>query len=406
MQKYRICIVTHVYPSCEADYYRGGFVSDLAKSLLKRGHSIHIVTPMLPGALKNEVVNGVQIHRFTYKGWKDGVPLGQLKGVPILLLTSFVISGIFNSIKVSHRHKADIFHAYWVVPGGFIAMICGLLTGKPVVATAAGSDLNIAPHNIILRTLISITLRFIDRLIAVSTPMKNIAVRLGMSDAKGVVIPGPVGIDFSEYCIKPDIEKTINHKPLCIEKKLIYVGNMTPPKRVDTILKAVAKLSRSFDNFKLILAGEGELRSDLESLASDLGLGQKVCFMGALPHRQVLELLSEADLFVHCSENEGLPVAIMEAMASGLPVVASSVGGIPELVHENETGFVVHYDDSDAYADRILSILQDSEMLSSFGKKGRSFAESTLDREKIISENEKIYKKLKGTKLKGSGLHS
>ena len=92
---------------------------------------------MRPSAVKEESCDGVYVHRFPFLGWHRGIQLGELKGTPILLLGSLIISGIIKCIQSVLKYRIDLIHAYWVVPGGFIGMVAGKLTGLPVVVTAA-----------------------------------------------------------------------------------------------------------------------------------------------------------------------------------------------------------------------------------------------------------------------------
>jgi len=389
MPTHRICIVTHLYPRDEKDY-KGSFVSDMAVALLRRGHDVHVVTPMRPGAKKTEVTGGIHVHRFAYWKWRDGKQLGQLKGTPVLLLGSFIISGVIKSMITVLKYNIRLIHAYWVVPGGLIGVVCGLLTNRPVVATAAGTDLNIAPRNRIIRLFIRLTLKAINRVIAVSSAMKHHAESLGLSIEKGHVIPGPAGID-SQY-FNPRRNERV--KKAASEKQLLYVGNLTAPKRVDTILHAMQTVCKTIQNAQLIIAGDGDLRESLEALTDSLDIRQHVRFLGAVPHDDVTILMQQSDIFVHCSENEGLPVAIMEALASGLPVVASSVGGVPDLIRDGETGYLLAPGDFEGYADRIILLLQNDDQRKQMEKNSRIFAQNRLTQDRVLSGLEDVYESL------------
>jgi len=120
-------------------------VRDLAVELSYRGHEVHVVTPMRPGAAKEETIDGVFVHRFAYYGWRRGLQLGQLKGNSPLVLGSLILLGALKCLLSVIKHNSVLVHAYWVVPGGFLGLLVGRLTRRPVVATAAGSDLTTAP---------------------------------------------------------------------------------------------------------------------------------------------------------------------------------------------------------------------------------------------------------------------
>jgi glycosyltransferase involved in cell wall biosynthesis len=379
-------LVSHIYPAHEQDY-KGGLVRDLALELSQRGHEVHVVTPMRPGATREEITEGIRVHRFPYYGWRSGVQLGELKGTPVLLLGSLMVLGTIKCLTSVLKHNVDLVHACWVVPGGLIGLIVGRLTGRPAVATAAGSDLNIAPQNRFLRLLTTLTLKHIDKLLPLSTALKQAALALGLPEHKANVIHGTVGIDI------PVLDK-IPRKSLLQgrdSRTLLYVGNLTPPRQAETVIRAMQRVVVVAKDCHLFLVGEGNLRSSLEILVDELDLSPHVHFCGPLPRDQVLAMLPNADVFVHCSNHEGLGIAIMEAMGAGLPVVASRVGGVPDLVREGETGFMIPPDDVGKYAEKILLLLQNDKLRQKLGTNARHFAEKHLNKQIIMAQLETVY---------------
>lgn len=388
MHRHKICLVSHIFP-CNGHDYKGIFVRDLAVALRQRGHEVHVVTPMRPGAAKEEIFKGVHVHRYEYWGWRKGTQLGQLKPTPILLLGSLIALGIIKCLKSIYTYHLNLIHAYWVVPSGLISLIVGRLTRRPVIATAAGSDLTVAPQHRLVRLCLAFTLKHIGRLLPVSTSMKKLAVELGLPEHKATVIHGPVGIDSAVLSGTPQ-------RPLSGQqaRSLVYVGNLAPPKRADTIIRAMPKVVGMCPDCHLILIGEGGLRAPLEALADQLGVRKHVHFRGALAHEEVLRVLQEADLFVHCSDHEGLGIAIMEAMGASLPVVASRVGGVTDLVQEGETGFMLSPNDVDGYANMILLLLRDHRLRERLGASGHRFAVSHLSKDTILTQLETVYREL------------
>jgi glycosyltransferase involved in cell wall biosynthesis len=386
MYKPRICLVAHLYPRNDEDY-KGVFVRDMAVELASQGFEVHIVTPRRPGPTQKETSRDLHVHRFSFWGWQKGIQLGELKGTPVLVLGSLVLLGIVKCAVTVLKYKVCLIHAYWVVPGGLIGMISGRLTRRPIVATAAGSDLNLVTRHGLTRLLVQLTLKNIDRLIAVSSPLKQKALQLGLSQDRCRVIHWAVGVEM------PMLRGRHNGKPYAKERKesLLYAGNLTPPKRVDTIIGAMQKIVQEFPGCRLDIVGDGHLRPQLEAQAARLGITRHVKFLGPLPHERVLVMMQRADLFVHCSEHEGLPVAIMEAMCAGLPVVASRVGGVPDLVHEGKTGYMVTPDDTDGYAKKILLLLRNDYLRLLLGANGGAFAERKLSKHRIISELKSVY---------------
>jgi glycosyltransferase involved in cell wall biosynthesis len=268
-----------------------------------------------------------------------------------------------------------------------------------VVATAAGSDLTAAPKYRLARLLTTLTLKHLDRALPVSTPMKKIAMKLGLPGDRATVIHGPVGIDTEA------LKETVKQQPFTekYSRSLVYVGNLTAPKRAETIIRAMQKVTEMYADCRLVLIGDGNLRPALEALADELGLKKHVHFCGALPHEEVLKMLQWADVFVHCSDHEGLGMAIMEAMGAGLPVVASQVGGVSDLVREGETGFMIPPDDVEKYAEKILLVLENDQLRKKLGSNARHFAEKHLNKQTILAQLETVYKEILTSRRNRSG---
>ena len=393
MGSINICFVTHLYPADEQDY-KGIFVHEMASSLARSGHEVHVVTPRRPGAKKNEVRDGVIIHRHWFAGWRSGKQLGELKGTPPLMLGSLLLVGIWRCLRVVRVHRIRLLQGYWVVPGGFMAMVCGRLTGRPVVTTASGTDLNVVAHRRPIRPFVRATLKRIQCLMAKGSEMKRLAVELGMSPDRIREVSAFIGVDLPR-------EGESRHRidlPGRAGGRLICLGNLTFPKRVDTVLRAMRRVVDRLPDVHLTIVGDGDLRGELEALAAELRIEDNVHFRGACAHEEVFALLRGADLMIHASDREGLPVVIGEAMGAGLPVVASAVGGVPNLVWEGQTGYLVAPDDDEAYSERIVQLIEDDAMRRQMGEQAHDFARTELNKQAVIENIESIYKDVMETK--------
>jgi teichuronic acid biosynthesis glycosyltransferase TuaC len=391
MNRLKICFVSHLYP-VDRDDYKGVFVHKMAASLASRGHEVHVVTPRRPGTPRQEQRDGVHIHRHWMWGWRGGTRLGQLQGPALLTLGSLLISGIAALLRVVLRYRIDLIQAYWVVPGGFIALVGGWLTRRPVVATASGSDLNVVARRRLIRPFVLATLRGIDRLIANGSEMGRLAHQLGMAPDRIDEVPVVMGIDLDP----PSAHDAGDELAGEVGSRLLYLGNLTPPKRVDTILRALSLVVKRMAQVRLTIVGDGDLRPQLERMVEELGLTEEVLFLGARPHREVFPLLRAADVVVHCSDSEGLPVVISEAMGAGTPVVASAVGGVSNLVKEGETGYLVAPDDAETYAERIGGLLADPALRERLGRQAHHYATTHLNQGAVIDRIETIYEKTLG----------
>lgn len=376
----RVGLIAHLYPRFPGDY-KGIMVADLARLLVERGHQLVVITPLWPGTARTEVVNNVKVYRFPYWGWQRGQRLGALEHPSPLMVGSLLLSGIWMAVRLARQHNLDLFHGYWVVPGGTIAVLAGRLTGRPAVATAAGSDLNAAAYHPIASHFIRFTLSQMRNVMAKSNQLAQRALELGLSPERVQVLMGPSGIDLERFS-----EGDRQGQPL-----ILYVGNLSPPKRVDTILRAMPRVVKWVPTARLRLVGDGELRAELEALAAELGIAEKVEFLGARPHDEIPDWMRQAGVLVHCSDHEGLPVTIMEAMGCGLPVVAADVGGISDLVKEGETGYLLAPDDDVGFADRLVKLVSQPDLAAQLGRNARVFAEAHLAKERVLEQVEAVY---------------
>lgn len=376
----RIGIVSNAFPRFSGDYY-GVFVWELAHFLQEREHEVHVVTGRRLGTEPEGEYQGVLVHRFNYLGWKSDNRPGELGTRPWRLL-SLVLEGRRCLVHVVRQYQLELIHAYWLLPSGLIGVLGHYATGLPVVATAPGSDLNVMPQRRIPRAFLRFVLPRLDALIAEGTALRETAIRLGVRSERAHLILGDGGIDGTLFA--PPAQR--DRRPV-----ILFVGGLTPPKRLDTLLEAMPEVLRRCPEARLRVVGGGEDRSKWEVLAEQLGIAEAVTFVGPLPHEQVPEEMRRAAVLALCSDHEGLPSAIMEALMCGLPVVATRVGGIPDLIQDNENGFLVDTNDVGGLAARLTEILSDHSLARRLGNNARALAVQYLSKDVIIPKIEKLY---------------
>lgn len=174
------------------------------------------------------------------------------------------------------------------------------------------------------------------------------------------------------------------------------VGRLIPRKGYDYLLRAMPDIKKAYPDIKLVLAGDGEEKENLKMIANELDVQESVVFLGN--RKDIPEVMNSFDVFVLPSLSEGLGVVVLEAFAAGKPVVASKVEGIPEMVINGENGFLVPIRDSDALAERIITLLKDPLLASRMGKKGRRLVEENFDINNKIREYESLYMEVRDRK--------
>lgn len=258
--------------------------------------------------------------------------------------------------KIQQNFAFDLIDAHYVYPDGFAAVLLGRLLGKPVVVSARGSDVNLFQELPLIRRLLRYTLHVADKVIAVSDALKKKIVELGVGSERIAVIPN--GVDSKKFCPIPKSEARRRLGLLADKKILLSVGNLTVNKGCDILLKTLRRLldQTSEKCFYLIIIGEGEFRRELEKLANTLNLSGSVRLMGTVPHQELYLWYSAADVFCLASSREGWPNVILESLACGTPVVATAVGGVPEILQTNKVGFLTNRDEKE-FAEKVSCVL-------------------------------------------------
>ena len=227
-----------------------------------------------------------------------------------------------------------VVHAHYAFPEAVAAAELAEEAGLPLVVTAHGSDINELAECIRRRERIVNALMRADAVVAVSGHLYRKICDMGIPSHKVFHIPNGVSLELFSVRKKLEARKELalpTEGPL-----LVAVGRLEPVKGYDRLLKAVAKLP----SVTLAFAGDGSLRKTLEAQATELGIAERVVFMGMLPHVTLAACYQAADLMVMSSHSEGWPTVAYEAMACGTPVVAPPVGGIPEIVHSSQLGLI------------------------------------------------------------------
>ena len=250
---------------------------------------------------------------------------------------------VIRVIREIHQFRADVIIAQYAYFCGLIGGIAAKLSRKPFIVRAVGSDLRVHSQSLMGRIAVLLTLRIASGVICVSKDLENRAQRLGAKST--VVISSPLML--------PRFNKTNVHKK---ERKIVSVARLIPIKGIAYLIRAMVHVKDG----SLVIIGDGPERVKLESLSKRLELSDRVSFTGWVSDRStILDYLDQATVFVLPSLSEGLPRVLIEAMACGLPVVATNVGGVPEVVVDGVNGLLVPPRDEKALAKAIEYVFND-----------------------------------------------
>ncbi len=327
-------------------------VYDLSKMLVKKGFEIHIVTCSFPGTKDYELVDGVHVHRF------DAYEIP----APEFLQWDLNMNVLMErkAIEIIKKYNIDVLHAHdWLVALAAIGL--KHLYRKPLLVTIHSLErgrrnglFNDGQHMIdqIENQLIQeawhniVCSQYMQSLCHFSFTFPN---------DKMTIIPN--GVRYNDFSIELSTkEKKEHHKKYAAENEKIiaYIGRLVPEKGVNILLNAVKLVLKKLPNTKFVVAGEGWHRNELERIARELKIEEKVLFTGYLPEEDFLPYFNVADILVVPSTYEPFGIVALEGMATKTPIIVSDVGGLSEIVDHRWTGMKVPADNSDAMADSII----------------------------------------------------
>lgn len=263
---------------------------------------------------------------------------------------------------VASLHKArkiDAVNCHWIFPDGVaVQKICAELN-IPVMLTALGTDINYYTRFFMRRKAISRALAGAGKVSVLNSDMFDKCLKLGVKPEKLVVIPN--GIDLEKFKIIDKARCRTRLKMPLDGKAVLFIGSLVPVKGVESLINAFAILLRNQKQtpVKLYLIGQGHLESRLKAMASSLKIEGDVRFVGPVAHESLSEWLNAADCLCLPSVNEGHPNVMMEALATGTPVVGSAVGSIPDFINR-ATGFLTAPSDENDIADKLAACLATS----------------------------------------------
>ncbi len=309
------------------------------------------------------------------------------------------VDALWRLYRLIKQQKVQILHAS-LFHASIAARIIGKMARVPIIISWRHNIF----HGSYGREVISKLTSFLDDAVtAVSLEAKNAEIKSSrLNKDKIQVIYN--GVSTEKFCLNEyrnfkKLKHEIGIKDY--ELNIGYIGRINPVKSIDTLLEAFMILSKSENkDMSLLIVGEGETRNKLKNLSISLGIMQEVYFLGS--RNDVPQILSTLDIFVLPSKSEGMPMVILEAMAAGLPVVATNVGGTPEVVIDGETGFLVPPGDPQALADVIKKLMDDPELRRKFGKAGRERVEKHFTIEETVRKTEELYLRL----LKEKGIQA
>jgi glycosyltransferase involved in cell wall biosynthesis len=344
----KICIITSWYPSKKSPIL-GPFVEHFAKSLANYGLNVQVITTLEDGDTNLEKKDSLIVHRI--KGKTPFIPIG---------IFSYVdISSLIAILKIIKKIQPDIIHVQAPNYFSLSAIILLKLLRKRIVGTIHRAEVadKVSRSIFVLRKL---ALRMFDELICVSNYTKCLAMDAGAIKEKTSVIYNSCDESYFYLKNKFEVRRLLD---LPSDKKIIlFVGNLIQRKGTDTLIHSLNDVNERYSNFIAIIVGKGIESQKLESLVNEYHLTDMVKFLGGISKTELSNYYSAADVFVLPSVSEGHSVAVLEAMASGLPIVASDIQGNKESIEDGKNGFLFETGNKKSLMEKLLILLTDSEL--------------------------------------------
>jgi glycosyltransferase involved in cell wall biosynthesis len=381
----RVVVLAHVFPRT-LDDSMGAFLLHLGEGLAARAVTIAVVAPHAAQLAREETLAQVDVHRFQYAParWEHLAYRGTMHELVAggignkILFAMFNLAFLFKTLAVVWSAQPQILHAHWGLPDGLVGALASRITRKPLILTTHGTDVEILRRT---RWATRIARWVFARARAItcgSNYLREQLIALKVADAKKIsVVPMPVNPMFERSAVRG--QRSAN--------QILTVARLTKQKRIDTLIAAIALLPDA----RLHIIGDGPERANLEAQVRQLGLQNRVKFLGALPQTELPQHYAECAAFVLPSIREGMGLVFAEALLCGAPVIAANSGGVTDIVRDGETGLLVPEQDATALAEAIQKILRDQVLAQRLAENGATFVREHYVRECVVEQFVQIY---------------
>ena len=335
---------------CYASVGGSGVVAtELAHALARRGHHVHVISSEPPFRWRTNVP-GLSFERV------------EVPPYPLFREPQYLLALANTIVRVAEERRLDIVHAHYAVPHATAAYLADQMllstpgvTAPRTVTTLHGTDITLVGSDPSYARAVAFSIEQSHGVTAVSRSLKaDTIATLGVRHEITVI---PNFLDCNEYRRRPDPDLREQLAPADrFDALVLHVSNFRPVKRVDVALEVFRAIRRRV-RARFVLVGDGPVRGDIERRVAEGGMADEVAFVGE--QQDLVPWLSSADLFLLPSAQESFGLAALEAMACEVPVVASKVGGLPEIIEDGVTGFVCPPDEIETMAERSVELLID-----------------------------------------------
>ncbi|MBP5440937.1 MAG: glycosyltransferase [Fibrobacter sp.] len=403
----KVLVIGSVYPRFQEDAEVPWLRTSIAQ-LKKAGVEIQVLAPAYKG-LKSHDIDGTHVNRFRYApaSWEiltheEGAP-SKMASKPWLQLLAipYIINGFFQCIRICRKWRPDVIHAHWPFPHAYIALGAAKLFKIPLVLNFHGAELLLIRKKKWVKPLLKFAIGQAQAIFANSSftagkikALRNVNVEWSPYGTTLEDNKDESGVILSET--KDPV--TIVPHPVNGKFKILFVGRHIERKGICYLIEAAKYLPK--DKFEIRIVGVGDLTEQLKQQAAAVNDGAEIIFTGKLSPEDLANEYKTANVFTlpaivdHKGDTEGLGVVLIEAMELGLPIVASNVGGIPDVVVDGESGILVPEKDPVALADAFKCLEADPTLIQKLLAGARKRIEECFTWDGIIERQIEVYKRL------------
>lgn len=346
---------------CYPTFGGSGIVAtELGKALADKGHEVHFVAYRQPVRL-NDQVNNIVFHEV------------RVADYPLFEYPPYELSLACKLLDVIKYEKIDLLHVHYAIPHAYVAYLTKQMLAEegihiPVVTTLHGTDITLVGKSPVLTPAVNFSINHSSIVTAVSQYLREETFNCFSIRKEIKVIPNFIDFDLHNYTFDKDLH--IHYAPNK-EKIMIHISNFRPVKRVVDVIRVFVNVREKM-SVKLLMVGDGPQREVAEYLCRDLGCSDDVKFLGKT--LDVSRLLAISDLFVLPSEKESFGLVALEAMAAGIPVVSSNIGGLAHVNINGLTGYTSEVGDLAKMSNDAISLLSDKRKYNEFSQNALSVA--------------------------------
>jgi L-malate glycosyltransferase len=355
----------------------GVVATELGLELSRKGHEVHFITYSQPVRLE---LLGANVH--FHEVHVPNYPLFHYQPYELALSSKIV-----DMVKA---HQIDVLHVHYAIPHAYAGYMAKKMLHEegielPIVTTLHGTDITLVGSHPFYKTAVTFSINKSDAVTSVSQSLKDDTQRLFSTNKEITVIPNFIDLEKHKPSVK-NCQRDVLAEPH--ERVITHVSNFRTVKRIPDVIHIFDAIQKEIPS-KLMMIGEGPEREKAEQLCTHLNIEDKVIFLGNT--NEVNKILCFSDLFLLPSQTESFGLSALEAMASGVPVVSSNTGGLPEVNINKVSGFLSAVGDVKSMSQNAIQILKNTNDLEAFKKGARSTA-AKFDIHQIVPAYEEVYK--------------